>query len=240
MANRTGPKILKWTFLVVLLLVAGEALFSLLIGPDQPPAESVDLIIAFKGIDEDRIKTAYSLLQGGAASRISIPGASQKTLTHWDRKYGLPRTVSHLNGPAQTRSTFEDSIQARDLIEHHALKNIVLVTSDYHLPRSWLLLRGMTFGNGVKIYSVGVESGKNPSGIWHHAKLTYNEMVKFWGSLCEMAYFKITGQLLYENPTAAKTARWLKEHLLFDVREKAEGRGQRAEKLRRREVRSEK
>jgi len=182
--------------------------------------QGTDLMIVFKGSDKARIKAAYTLLQNDAASLINIPGASQKQLTKWDKKYGLPRAVSHVPDITRTRSTFEDALLAAGVIRKNGFGSVMLVTSGYHLPRAWLLLKAVTFGNGVKIYSSGVEIGKNPARLRHRVKLTYNEMVKFWGSLFEMTYFKITDRLLYANPKAAKIVRWLKTHLLFNVKQK--------------------
>lgn len=175
------------------------------------PAE---LAVLFKG-DEVRLALFYQLVEEAKIERIHIPGVSEKTLASWDLKFKASQKI-HLQVTPPTDSTFEDALMAAEAIRAHGIRSAVLVTSEYHLPRSWFLLRILTIGRGVAIQPVEVPSRMRLGGFARPAKMIYNEMVKFWGSMTELVYYEITGGLLFEKRQAIVPISILKDMLLFD------------------------
>lgn len=175
------------------------------------PAE---LAVLFKG-DEGRIPYFYQLIEETKIKRIHIPGVPEKTLVFWDQKFKAPQNI-HLQVTPPTGSTFEDALMAAEAIRVHGIRSVVLVTSDYHLARSWFLLRILTLGRGVRIQPANVPSRMRTAGYTVRAKMIYNEMVNFWGSVMELGYNKFTGGLLFENHKVIRLISIFKRILLFD------------------------
>jgi len=169
----------------------------------ESPKKS-DGIVVFAGSD-DRIKAGYELMKSGIADFLIISPASEKQL----KKY------EHINGSAnetryiienKARTTFENAIYTREIVEKHNLKSIILLTSSYHLPRSYLLLKIALFGTDTEIHLHGVE---NPG-----FKEIYNEMIKLWASLGEFVWYGITGRLPEKNIKSFRAVQLLRTILL--------------------------
>ncbi|KJS28783.1 MAG: hypothetical protein VR64_22850 [Desulfatitalea sp. BRH_c12] len=201
-------------FFLLVVTAIQAAIFYTLANRTFAPVPS-ELAILFKG-DDGRTDFFYGLIEMGDFGQAFIPGASEKNLAFWDKKFNASRNVKHLPVTPPTSSTFEDALASADAIRAHGFHSVVLVTSDYHMPRSWFLLRFLTIGREVAIQPVEVPSRMQLAGVSVRAKMIYNEMVNFWGSLAEWAYHKISGRLLSENPKAVAVTRTLKKVLLFD------------------------
>jgi uncharacterized SAM-binding protein YcdF (DUF218 family) len=194
-------------FLGVAVTVSGHILLKL----NTSPVEVVDIHILFKG-DDSRISAFYHLLEQANAARFVIPGISDKTLVYWDKKYNP--SASPIATKTHTTSTFEDVVEADRIIRQYDFKTVLLATSDYHMARSWFLLRVKTLGTNVKIHIAAIPEKSSP-GL--SAKRVYNESVKFWGSLAEYAYHQTTGRLLTENEPMSRFMENLRKVLLFEV-----------------------
>jgi len=100
-----------------------------------------DAIIALTG-GSYRISVALDLLKQGASENLLISGVSQNlTLEKISNNAEIPKeleecciTLGHI-----ATSTIENVLEAEDWINKFEYKNILLVTSDYHMPRSLLL-----------------------------------------------------------------------------------------------------
>lgn len=177
-----------------------------------PPLEGIDIHILFKG-DGSRVKTFYQLLDQNKAGRFAIPGISNKILLYWDKKYHKPAFAKLVEAGTSTSSTFEDVLESDRMIRQNGFKTVLLVTSDYHMVRSWSLLRLKTLGAGVKIYIAPVPEKSTP-GLY--AKRVFNESAKFWGSLAEYAYYRTTGRLLNDNQRMNRYFDKLRESILLE------------------------
>ena len=103
-----------------------------------------------------------------------------------DRKYGLKDTVAHIPED-QATTTFENALYISRIIKANQYKTVILVTSDYHMPRSLALLRLFLAGTGVRIHAHLVYGSSGAVAVNATLlKLVYNEMVEFWGSLFDM------------------------------------------------------
>jgi hypothetical protein len=183
----------------------------ILIKLNSGPVESVDIHILFKG-DDSRVSAFYHLLEQTNAARFVVPGISDNTLTYWVKKY--KPSASPIATKVPTTSTFEDVLEADRIIRHYNFKTIMLATSDYHVARSWFLLRLKTIGTGVKIHVAAIPSKSSPS---FYAQQVYNESAKFWGSLFEYAYHGTTGRRLTDNEPMNRFMEKLRKVLLFEV-----------------------
>lgn len=80
------------------------------------------------------------------------------------------------------------------------------MTSSYHLPRSYFLLRFTLAGSGIEIQLYGV----NNPGTDMKFKIVLLEMTKFWGSFFELCYYVITGGVIPDNAILRKVVGKLK------------------------------
>ena len=71
------------------------------------------------------------------------------------------------------------------------------------MPRSYLLLKAMIGGSEV-IQPHPIATGNVDQTNWYRHrtgwKMVYNEMVEFWGSLIELARYKVSGELPEQVP----------------------------------------
>jgi uncharacterized SAM-binding protein YcdF (DUF218 family) len=175
------------------------------------PVEDIDIHILFKG-DESRVKAFYLLLDKHKADLFAIPGASDKALQYWDKKYDQPVSATPVIKETFTTSTFEDVLQADRIIRQNGFKTVLLVTSDYHMARAWSVLRVKTLGAGVKIHTAAVSEKSSP-GLY--AKQVFNESAKFWGSMAEYIYHGVTGRLMTDNERMNRYFEKLRKVILF-------------------------
>lgn len=194
------------------ILILGEAIYFYQILSKNFNPEKADLIVVFPGAP-GRIPAAYDLLRAGYADNLAAPGITLKNFKRYDKKYGSSHAGKHILD-IQSRTTFEDALYTRLVVEKNGFKSIILVTSNYHLPRSYFLLRTLLIGFDVdlKIYGVVKKDGPDVSlmkSTWGR-KMIINEMAKFWVSLFEMVSYKITGKLLSDNTIAMSVIKSLK------------------------------
>lgn len=168
----------------------------------------------------NRIKSAYQLAQRGIAPVLIISPASRRTIDNYEKRFGKPGNAIYIY-EKRADTTFMNALFSTRLIKDNQLKSVLLVTSDYHMPRSLFLLKLALLNTNcnIGIYKVNTHSSKPVN--WHYRinrlKLSYNEMVQFWGSLIEGAghYLGISSDWLRKRPSGL--FRWLREVLLFDV-----------------------
>ena len=229
--------------LVVILIV--QAAYFLTVGSDNTIIEKADLIVVFPA-ENERIAAGLQLAEKGYAPNFTVAGISKESLNLYLKKCkDLPASVKPLISP-RSNTTFEDALSTRQILQKHKFKSVILVTSRYHLPRAYFLLRLLTSGMNVKIHRYGVDkkwrllaaSNLKPedSGINVNAnvkgpqkahkeqraktlkqKFIYNEMIKFWTSLGEMAGYTVTGRVLTDSPLCLRTRKFLKANVLFAV-----------------------
>jgi uncharacterized SAM-binding protein YcdF (DUF218 family) len=186
-------------------MAAQAAYFAAVLGRADSPAPS-EAIVVFRGT-EARIAAGYRLAKQGVAPLILVSPSSERQRRAWDRRYGLPDGVAHLE-ETRARTTMENARFAARIIADRGLTSITLVTSDYHMPRSLALLKLFLRGRGVEVHPFKVRpAGGRLAGYRSTlAKLVYNEALECWGSLAEWAAWRLTGKPL---KTKGKDAPWL-------------------------------
>ncbi len=212
----------KWKFFLVvpiLLLFAVCAEFVLFYTLLHRPwtDQQADLVAVFAGAN-GRAEKGYDLARAGAAPSIVISPASRHSIKIYDRLYGRLPSVRHIIED-QAETTFQNALFVSRLTAQHGMRSIILVTTDIHMPRAYLLFWLELVGSGKTILPCPVVSApfdRNPLA-WsvRQKKQIYNEMVEFWGSLAEKLMYHIHGGLPERSLKQNKIVSTLRRVLLF-------------------------
>jgi len=208
--------VLRIGFVLFCLLFFEVSYFSYILTHPDSDVPS-DAVLIFMG-NEKRIETGYKLANQGLAPCIVLSPAIDTLRCRFDRKYALKDTVSHIPED-QATTTFENALYISRIIMANQFKTVILVTSDYHMPRSLALLRLFLAGTGVRVHAHPVYG---PSGaVAVNAtllKLVYNEMVEFWGSLFEYIDYLIRGKTAERPVKKSAFSLFLRSVVLLDVK----------------------
>lgn len=186
---------------------------------NRPHGSRADLIAVFRG-SNDRIAKGYELANAGVAPGLMISPASPSERAIFDRRYRRTAAFEHVP-ETRAATTFQNALFVSRWMAAHHRHTVVLVTTDYHLPRAYLLLRLERLGRGTTILPCPAASNRlapNPLR-WstRQKKQVYNEMVEFWGSLFEMLHFRLTGRLPEKSLTQGRAVLYLRQWLLFEI-----------------------
>ncbi len=121
-------------------------------------SNNIDGIVVFTG-GESRIKTAIQLLTDGISDHLFISGVNPETDKNNISKqiyidFNLIDCCIDLGSNA--KNTFENAIETANWIRENEYKNIIIVTSDYHMKRSLLIMKD--FSKDTKFYPYHVQS----------------------------------------------------------------------------------
>ncbi|OQX13538.1 MAG: hypothetical protein BWK76_16085 [Desulfobulbaceae bacterium A2] len=186
-------------------------LYFLFLPRSSDPCGHFDMLVVFQG-NVQRTRDAYQLMQRMEVDNFFVPGATRGVLQHHASRYHLPDSIRPLYSEERTHSTFEDALLTGQAIRRSGARRVLLVTSDYHLARSLLLLRLQTSDTGADIFWLGVKSPGNASTRF---KKHFNEMIKVWGSLLQLCYFRCTGQHVADAPRLNRCINWLENRILL-------------------------
>jgi uncharacterized SAM-binding protein YcdF (DUF218 family) len=150
----------------VVALVAGFAVFAERTTRQKPPDQvpRADGVVVLTGAGGARIATAMTLLEKGAGARLLITGVNPTTTDEAVRRVA--------NGSAEkfnccvdldrsARTTVGNAREAAAWARARGYRSLILVTSDFHMPRSMLELQHAAGMKEVKItpYPVRADSG---------------------------------------------------------------------------------
>jgi len=218
----------RWKIALIIIIIAGclpvlELSYYLWMFSrpvEIPPNLETEASIVF-GESTNRVEAGYGLAGSLTTRYLIISSVLEGQLDVYDQRYQLPPGVRHITEPL-ARTTLENAVYIQKIIQRHRLSSIVLVTSAYHMPRSWALLKLCLAGSGVnvRIYCAPIGKENHMTGYFNTkkgVKTFYNEMVRFWGSLGELAVFKVRGELPTGNPKEIRFVKLLKSVVLFDI-----------------------
>ena len=175
-------------FIFIGVILAAQVIYFYYIQSSNPELEKSDLI-AILPAAEDRIRIGYELGKSGYAPNITIVGVSAHEQKACNRYHGFPSNMRRIFTD-ESRSTFEDAMNIRNIVRKHDFKSVTLVTSTYHMPRAYFLLKILLAGSDVKVQRCGTTKDHAASSNWTHAfadgRTVLIEMIKFWGSCFEM------------------------------------------------------
>lgn len=173
-----------------------------------------DAVVVFAG-DSGRIEAGCGLAGDGYAPYLIISAAGQKRLDGYRAHYKLPSSVAFIK-EENARTTFENAYFVGKIIRDRHFKSIILVTSWYHLPRAFFLLKAVLRGRDVEVQLFCPKTDRAQFwGLHGERKLLRDEMIALWASLSEYAYCGITGGVPTENPKGMRLIRRLKK--LFSI-----------------------
>ncbi len=142
MFKKTISTIVVFAFV---LWLSGYIIFNVsVISKNSPPAypankESFAIIVLTGG--KNRVQEGIDLFKDGVAKHLLITGVHQSvdldTISKQSKKgTNLPECCITLGHMATT--TIENATEAKDWINENAITDVLLVTSNYHLPRAVL------------------------------------------------------------------------------------------------------
>jgi uncharacterized SAM-binding protein YcdF (DUF218 family) len=212
-------RIVAAPFFIFVGLVLLETLFFLWILNQPSETSGHDAIVVFAG-SSNRIKRAYQLAGQGVAPSLIISPAGNRSICYYEKRFGKPGNATYIL-EERADTTFENALHCAELINANHLKSVLLITSDYHMPRSFFLLKLATLGIDcpIGIHKLDTRSAKNTNLSYQikRMKLTYNEMTQLWGSLIEGGLYYMGGPNEWLKTRSSGVSRWLRKHLLFDV-----------------------
>jgi uncharacterized SAM-binding protein YcdF (DUF218 family) len=176
-------------FLGAAALVGGFLLFiSSLNSYDNAPPAQADGIVALTG-GAHRVADAIDLLSRGHGDRLLISGVNEMTTREEIARLnpGQRRLLECcVDLDYRARNTIGNAIETRRWVARHGFKSIIVVTSNYHMPRTMLELENALPDIEKHFYAV-VPSSLDTSAWWRDevaARLLMLEYLKFlaaWG-----------------------------------------------------------
>jgi uncharacterized SAM-binding protein YcdF (DUF218 family) len=150
---------------------------------------TAEAVVVFAGSDA-RVMRAYRLLEAGAADVLIISPSNENDIAIYRDKFSAGGEIAHIT-ETQARNTFENALYVKRIICQYTFRSIILVTSEFHMPRSYALLRMMCMGKDVEILTHKTKGLRNtlnmPDWIFKEL-LLIREMCKFWGSLYQWLF----------------------------------------------------
>ncbi|GAB4229864.1 MAG: hypothetical protein OHK0028_04050 [Deltaproteobacteria bacterium] len=147
-----------------------------------PPHGAADAIFVLTG-DEGRIAEGYRAWAGGRARELYILGAGHnvplsRILPGAGALPDAARSRIHVEGWSE--NTLENAFSAKSAVGDGNYSSVILVTSDYHVPRAALSFRKVLPG-AVSLYAIRVRSEGGNGASWRWARRHFIEGWKYWG-----------------------------------------------------------
>jgi uncharacterized SAM-binding protein YcdF (DUF218 family) len=172
-------------FVALILLLAAAAAIPHLLGRGtaSPFGVVADAVLVFTG-GENRIAEGYRAWKERKGRELFILGAGQEAKLATVLPGGAevsPSDLPRIHIEGWSANTLENAISAKSIVVSKGYRNVILVTSDYHVPRAHLALREV-LPPGVSISVIPVMSDWKRKGAWHRLpRLFLVEGWKYWG-----------------------------------------------------------
>jgi len=176
--------------------------------PAAEPAPA-DAIVALTGPSFERVEVAIKLLEDGKGRRVLISGVNREVRRQELRALApvSPRLFEccvELGYEAETTTGNAEEIAA--WARARGFRSLIVVTSDYHMPRSLLEIRSNLPGVELRPYAVETPSLDNPR--WWRAAVTARRMtleyLKYLGVLGREGMRRLSGDR--PEPIASEAA----------------------------------
>ena len=181
--RRRKGRALRTVLLPLVLLVLPPAIPHLLSLRDPgPPARPADAIFVLSG-GEGRIQEGYRAWTGGAARELYILGAGRTVpisrIVPEASKISA-EALSRVHVEGWSENTLENAFSAKSAVGKGKYSSVILVTSDYHIPRAVLAFRKV-LPPGVSLSAIRVRPEGGPGASWRWARQRFLEGWKYWG-----------------------------------------------------------
>jgi len=185
MMKKRQKRLLIIAAVLLALYACGFALFAFYAcAREQNDVKYVDAIVVLTG-GHNRLSAASELFNRGLAPRLFISGvgggAEFKSMSGAEVLHEEKRGLPELGRDAS--NTRENALEVSLWVKAQGLKSIILVTSDYHLPRSLLEFRAMI--PDVEIVPFGVAFDAEKKGYFTWLGVLFKEYNK-----CVVAYLR--------------------------------------------------
>ena len=169
-------------FLLVFLFVPPAVPHLLSLRDPASPARPADAIFVLTG-GEGRIQEGFRAWSAGAARELYILGAGRTVPATQIVPEGsrIPaEDLSRVHVEGWSVNTLENAFSAKTAVEEGKYSTVILVTSDYHIPRAYLaFLNVLPKDVSLSAIRVGPETGSGAS--WRWVRRHFLEGWKFWG-----------------------------------------------------------
>ena len=189
-------KLRRWiicsSFILTIILLF-HAIYILYIFLNYNSLKPADAVLVFAG-DFNRSQTGYKLVNEGYADTLIISPEIPGKIAEYNKRFNLRQTAITIIED-QAMSTFENALYTNELIDAHDFRNVILVTSDYHMPRSYFIMR-LLANRGVRIQRYSVygnnESMSSLQRLCAKWDLLFFEMIELYGTLIQAAIHPLT------------------------------------------------
>ncbi|HEU5360145.1 MAG TPA: YdcF family protein [Candidatus Deferrimicrobiaceae bacterium] len=169
---------------MVLLLATGAVTPHLFFGKAENPGKGVaDAVLVLTG-GENRIAEGYRVWKDGMGQEFYILGAGREAKLAAILPSGAvvpPETLPRIHVEGWSTNTLENAFSAKSEVASRSYRKVILVTSDYHMPRALLAFRKV-LPPDVSISVMPVASDWRRKGAWHRLpRLFFVEGWKYWG-----------------------------------------------------------
>lgn len=174
----------KGILLLFLLLAVPVVPHVLSLGLPAPSLKPADAVIVLSG-GEGRIPEGYRAWRSGLGKDFHILGAGRSVKPEDllpDSTSLPPDALSRIHVEGWSENTLENAFSAKTIVKTRRYSSVILVTSDYHVPRAFLAFRKVLSPEvALSVIPVRAESG-HPAGVaWRWARRHFLEGWKYWG-----------------------------------------------------------
>ena len=169
-------------YLFILLFVPPAIPHLLALRDPGPPTRPADAIFVLTG-GVGRIQEGFRAWSGGAARELYILGAGRRVpvtriVPEASRFSAEALTRVHVEGWSE--NTLENAFSAKSAVGEGKYTSVILVTSDYHIPRAVLAFRKV-LPKGVSLSAIRVRPEGGSGASWRWARRSFLEGWKYWG-----------------------------------------------------------
>ena len=181
-----------------------------------PEPERADAIVALTGPSAERVNAAMRLLDQDKGDRLLISGVNRE-VRRQELRALTPGSSRLFNCCVDLGFEAEDTEgNAQEIgawAREHGYDDLIVVTSDYHMPRSLLEIRSVA--PGVRLHAYAIETPALDSSRWWKAAVTARRMtleyMKYLAVLGREALHRITGHHTERDTIAADVSATAKE-----------------------------
>ena len=191
-----SKKFRKWILISFFILATTpilQAIYTLYIFLEYNSLQPADVVLVFAG-SLNRIETGYNLINEGYADSLIVSPEIPEKIAEYTKRFNLRRNVNSILEVHAT-STFENALYTGKLIEANNFRNVILVTSDYHMPRSYFIMR-LLASPGVRIQRYSVYENNDSMSSFQRLKQKWKllifEMIELYGTLFQAAASPLT------------------------------------------------
>ncbi|SFS38668.1 YdcF family protein [Brevundimonas viscosa] len=191
------------TFIAILALIWLIGLFAFAervrgYTPAEAPARA-DAIVALTGPSAERVNAAIRLLEQDKGDRVLISGVNRE-VRRQELRALTPGSNKLFNCCVDLGFEAEDTIgNAQEIAAWAEAKNydsLIVVTSDYHMPRALTEIRAAA--PGVELTPYAVETPSLDNSRWWRAAVTARRMtleyMKYLAALGRAAFGRVSGE----------------------------------------------